>query len=219
MPAKAGIDHRDPAVRPLKTSLRNPPRQNVSPREHCNQTASVRFYRNYQRELTMRQFTIAAAALSITGLIASTPLDIAHAAPLTALSAAAKPTEQLSAAQANTMQVRWRGGGWGWRGGGWRGGWGGAGFGIGAGLLAGALIGSAIAGPGYYGGPYYGGYGYPGYRYGYAPAYYSSYGWGGPGWGGAGWGGPGPAFSSFAFYGPRPWGFRRGFGRPWRGWW
>ena len=161
----------------------------------------------------MRHLTVAAAALSISGLIASCPLETARAAPLTALSAAAKPVEQTSIAQANTVEVRWRGGGWGWRGGGWRGGWGGAGFGIGAGLLAGALIGSAIAGPSYYGGHYYGGYGYPAYRYGYAPAYYSSYGY---------WGGPGPAFRSYAFYGPRPWGFRPGFFGPWRGgvgWW
>ena len=95
--------------------------------------------------------------------LASLPVQ---AAPLTALSAAAKPVAQDSGA----IQVRW--GGWG----GWHGG--GIGFGIGA-LAAGALIGAAIASPYYYGG--YGGYGgyyggYPSYSYGY-PYGYGGYGY------------------------------------------
>jgi hypothetical protein len=106
-----------------------------------------------------------AAALSLAGAISLASLPV-QAAPLTALSAAAKPVAQDS----NAIQVRWGGwhGGWGgWHGGGW-------GFGIGA-LAAGALIGAAIASP-YYGAyPYYG-YGYPyGYPYGYATTYYPTY--------------------------------------------
>jgi hypothetical protein len=94
----------------------------------------------------------------------------------------------------SSIQVRWRGGGWGHRG---FGGWGYRGGGAGA--LAGALIGGAIASSayGYYGGdPYYGGY-YPGYSYypvygGYrwqaiqepgAASFYRPYGYGGRPWG------------------------------------
>ncbi len=107
--------------------------------------------------------------------LASLPVQ---AAPLTGLSAAAKPTAQASQA----IQVRWGGwhGGWGWRGGGW-------GLGIGA-LAAGALIGAAIASPYYYGGgyPYYAAYpsydydyswGSP-YGYSYSTTYYPAYSYG-----------------------------------------
>ena len=110
-----------------------------------------------------------AAALSFAGAMSLASLPV-QAAPLTALSAAAKPTEQSSQA----IQVRWGGwrGGWGWGGGG-------AALGFGA-LAAGALIGAAIAssGPYYYGGgyPYYGGY--PSYGYGYSTAYYPAYSYG-----------------------------------------
>jgi len=96
------------------------------------------------------------ATLSIVAAVALA--GPAHAAPLTALFAAAKPVTQ----DTNTVQVRW---------GGWHGGWGG-GWGIGAGLLAGALIGTALAAP-YYGAyPYYDGVYY---GYGYALAYYPAY--------------------------------------------
>lgn len=114
-----------------------------------------------------------AAALSLAGAISLASLPV-QAAPLTALSAAAKPAAQDS----NAVQVRWGGwhGGWG----GWHGG--GFGFGIGA-LAAGALIGAAIASP-YYGAyPYDGGYpayGYGdpyGYSYGYTTTYYPAYGY------------------------------------------
>jgi len=106
-------------------------------------------------ELIMNHSRIPATLSIVAALALFGP---AHAAPLTALSAAAKPVTQ----DTNTVQVRW---------GGWHGGWGG-GWGIGAGLLAGALIGTALAAP-YYGAyPYYdGGY----YGYGYAPAYYPAY--------------------------------------------
>ena len=113
-----------------------------------------------------------ATALSLAGAISLASLPV-QAAPLTALSAAAKPVAQDS----NTIQVRWGGwhGGWG----GWHGGWG---FGVGA-LAAGALIGAAIASPYYSPYPYYGGYpaygygyGYPyGYSYGYTTTYYPAY--------------------------------------------
>src|SRR5712671_688157 len=58
----------------------------------------------------------------------------------------------------NTTEVRWRGGGWGYRGGyGYRGGVGYRGYGYGyRGLGYGAVAGGAIARRGYYGG-YYGG--------------------------------------------------------------
>jgi hypothetical protein len=111
----------------------------------------------------MRRLTL---ALSLTGLIAISPVSSSQAAPLTPLSAAASPTQHTSTVQDNLTQVRWRGG-----------------WGIGAGLLAGALIGSAFATPYYEEYPPYYGYRYP-YGYGgYYPAYnYTPY-WGGYGWG------------------------------------
>ena len=84
-----------------------------------------------------------------------------HAAPLPTNLASMK-----SMVADGPIEVRWRGGGWGYRG---YGGWG-------AGALAGAVIGGAIASSayGYYGGgPYQGGY-YPAYSY--YPAY-GGYGW------------------------------------------
>jgi hypothetical protein len=102
------------------------------------------------------------AAISLAGAISLAAMPL-QAAPLTSLSAAAKPIAQDNGA----IQVRWGGwhGGWGWHGGGW-------GVGLGA-LAAGALIGAAIASPYEYGYPYYGA-GYPYYRY---PAYGYSYGY------------------------------------------
>jgi hypothetical protein len=120
----------------------------------------------------MQKFKIPAALLVIGAMSVSTA---AVAAPVTALSAAARPVVQ----QGDLIQARfggWHGGGW--HGGGWRGG-----AGLAAGALAGALIGGAIAGP-YYGGGYYPSYGYsygyadPAYTYdsGWAPEAYPSYG-------------------------------------------
>jgi hypothetical protein len=89
------------------------------------------------------------AALTVAGAMSLGSYAPAHAAPVTPLSAAAKPIGQDSGA----VQVRWGG----WHGGGWgHGGWGG---GVGAGALAaGALIGATIAAPSAYGGYYpYGG--------------------------------------------------------------
>ena len=114
----------------------------------------------------MQTFKIPAALLVIGAISAGTP---AVAAPVTALSAAARPVVQ----QGDLIQARFGG----WRGGGWHGG------GFAAGALAGALIGGAIAGP-YYGGGYYPSYGYsygyadPAYTYdsGWAPEAYPSYG-------------------------------------------
>jgi hypothetical protein len=103
-----------------------------------------------------------AAALSLVGAISLVSVPV-QAAPLTSLSAAAKPAAQSNDA---IQQVRW---------GGWHGG--GLAFGIGA-LAAGALIGAAIASPSYYYGgyyPYYGGYPY--YRYGYGYGYPSGWGY------------------------------------------
>jgi hypothetical protein len=133
------------------------------------------------------------AALSLSGALVLGSHMPAGAAPVTALSAAAKPEAQAG----QVVQVRFvggfRGGGWGWRGG-WRGG--GWGWGLG-GLAAGALIGAAIAAPPYWGDPYYA---YGGYPVAYA----------GPVCGP--WGcGPGP-------YWRRPIGWRVGWG--WGpGWW
>jgi len=150
---------------------------------------------NPETEVTMHT-TRVAAALSLVGAISLASLPV-QAAPLTSLSAAAKPAAQSSDA---IQQVRW---------GGWHGGWhgGGLAFGIGA-LAAGALIGAAIASPSYYGGyPYYGGYSYYGgspyygygygspYRWGYSTTYYPSY--------------------SYSYYRPyRPYAF--GYHRPYR---
>jgi hypothetical protein len=116
------------------------------------------------------------AALSIAGAMSLASYVPVQAAPITPLSAAAKPNAEDGG---SIVQVRWGGwhGGWGhgWHGGGW-------GWGVGA-LAAGALIGAAIASPYYYGGyyPYYD-YGYPyygyGYPYGYSTAYYPSYSYG-----------------------------------------
>jgi hypothetical protein len=102
------------------------------------------------------------AALLVIGVMSLGAPAIA--APLTSLSAAAKPTEQES----NLVQVRFGG----WHGGGWHGG---AGFAAGA--LAGALVGAAIAAP-YYGGGYYPyhSYGYPAYYDDWAPEAYPTYG-------------------------------------------
>jgi hypothetical protein len=80
-----------------------------------------------------------AAALSLVGAMSLTSIAPTNSAPVTPLSIAAKPGDQIE-------QVRWGGwrGGWGhgWRGGGWGGG--GWGWGVGA-LAAGALIGGALA--------------------------------------------------------------------------
>jgi hypothetical protein len=106
----------------------------------------------------------------------------AVAAPVTSLSAAAKPMAQES----DLVQVRY---------GGWHGGWGGwhGGRGFPAAAFAGALIGGAIAAP-YYGGGYYPSYdddygyaappyGGPAPYYDYGPRYYRGCyphcGWGG----------------------------------------
>ena len=126
----------------------------------------------------MSKLKIPAALLVIGAMSLGAP---AIAAPVTSLSAAAKPTTQES----DLVQVRF---------GGWHGGWGGwhGGRGFPAGALAGALIGAAIAAP-YYGGgyhPYYDddyGYpappfGYPAIPYGYPAQYYRCRpycGWGG----------------------------------------
>jgi len=115
-----------------------------------------------------------ATVLSVAGAMALVSAAPVRAAPITPLSAAAKPNTQNGVA---TIPVRW-GGGWGRWGGGWGRGWGGGwGLGLGA-LAAGALIGSAIASPFTYGGyyPSYG-YGYPGYDVGYGYGYGSPYGY------------------------------------------
>src|SRR6516162_280220 len=94
-----------------------------------------------------------AATLSLVGAMSLSALGPVNSAPLTALSAAAKPSDPA------VQQVRF---------GGWHGGWG---WGLGA-LAAGALIGGALAAATtpYYDPYYYGyGYGYP--AYGYAPGY------------------------------------------------
>jgi hypothetical protein len=125
----------------------------------------------------MSKTKIPAALLVISAMSLGVP---AIAAPITPLSAAAKPM-----AESDLVQVGF---------GGWHGGWGGwhGGPGFAAGALAGALIGGAIAGP-YYGGGYYryyeDDYGYSALPHGYAPEnyYYPRYayrchpycGWGG----------------------------------------
>ena len=128
-------------------------------------------------------------AIIFLGLLTSSTLPSAHAAPL--------PTNiatMNSMSSGNVVQARWGGwrGGWGYRGFGYRGGWGYGrrvyggwgygGWGLGA-AAAGAIVGGAIASSAYDGGyPYYdGGYAYDscptsyGYGYGYggySPAYY-----------------------------------------------
>ncbi|MBI5262743.1 MAG: hypothetical protein HY852_13105 [Bradyrhizobium sp.] len=146
-----------------------------------------------------------AAAISLVGALSLVPYTPAYSAPLTALSAVAKPAEQ-----AGVVQVHYRG----WHGGGW-------GFGA---LAAGALIGGALAAattPYYYGGgPYYGYAGYPAYGYGYGYGY--------PRYGYAGGYYPGYAYRPFYrrhYIGYRPywggyrpyWGHRYG-GYHWRRW-
>ena len=133
-----------------------------------------------------------ATVLSVAGAMALVSAAPVRAAPITPLSAAAKPDIQNGV---STIPVRW----WGWGGGRWGGGWGGGwGLGLGA-LAAGALIGSAIASPFTYGGyyPSYG-YGYPGYDVGYGYGYGSPYGYS-------------PSYS-FAYAPP----IRHVFHRPWR---
>ncbi|MGJ4928876.1 hypothetical protein ACQR1I_05745 [Bradyrhizobium sp. HKCCYLS2038] len=143
------------------------------------------------------------AALALSGALLVGANAPASSAPVTALSAAAKP----DVSSGSTIQVRY--GGWhgGWHGGGWRGGgWRGGGWGFGA-LAAGALLGAGIAAattpyydyddPYYYGGAYpygYVGVGYAPY-YGYARPYYARRYYARPywrhrynGWGGGPWG-------------------------------
>ena len=90
-----------------------------------------------------------AAALIAMGAVSLGASAIA--APVTSLSAAAKPM----VAQSDLVQVRF--GGWHGGGGGWHGGWGGwhGGRGFPAGAFAGAVIGGALAAAPYYGGGYY----------------------------------------------------------------
>jgi hypothetical protein len=128
-----------------------------------------------------------AVTLSLVGAMSLSALAPADSAPLTPLSAAAKPGNPA------VQQVRWGG----WRGGGWGGGWG---WGFGA-LAAGALIGGALAAATT---PYYGyGYGYPAYGYGYG---YPAYGYGYPGY----------AYS-YPSYGYRPYGGYAYYNRPYWG--
>jgi hypothetical protein len=49
-------------------------------------------------------------ALSLSGMMAITPVASAYAAPLTSLSAAAKPLQRASSLQSDVTEVRWRGG-------------------------------------------------------------------------------------------------------------
>jgi hypothetical protein len=109
--------------------------------------------------------------------------------------AGALPTGTVAmkaAAATNTIDVRWRGYGWGWRRN-WV-----PGLALG---LFGAALGAAVAGPYAYYGPRY-------YDYGYGPAY-------------AYYGPPYPYYGAYAYYPPvvrpyyRP--FRR-WGWGWRGW-
>jgi hypothetical protein len=136
--------------------------------------------------------------LSLVGAMSLSALAPASSAPLTALSAAAKPSEPA------VQQVRWGG----WRGGGWGGGWG---WGFGA-LAAGALIGGALAAATT---PYYGyGYGYPAYGYGYG---YPAYGYGYQGYPAYGYANPGYGYSypTYGYY--RPYGAYAYSNRPyWR---
>jgi hypothetical protein len=142
------------------------------------------------------------AALSVTGVLLLGVSAPAYSAPITPLSASARPAQADSFVQVRFGGFRggfggFRGGGFGgWHGGGWhRGfGWGGVGA-----LAAGAVIGGALAAPYYYGGdPYYGGY---------DDAYY-----------GSGYGYPGystvvvtPGLGYYGYpYGPRPYGYYGG---------
>ena len=134
----------------------------------------------------MSRLNIPAALLVIGAMSLGAP---AVAAPVTSLSAAAKPVAQ----ERDLVQVRY--GGWHGGGGGWHGG-----RGFPAAAFAGALIGGAIAAAPYYGGGYYPSYdddygyaapygysapyyGDPAPYYGYSPRYYRGCnpycGWGG----------------------------------------
>jgi hypothetical protein len=117
-------------------------------------------------------------------------------------------TAMKSMVDQSTTEVRWRGGGFGYRGVGFRGGgWGyrgGLGYrGLGYGLAAGAIVGGAIASRGYYGGyggyyGGYGGYGYPSYSYAAVPYGYG----GGYGYGyGSGYCPPYGGYASAGYYG------------------
>jgi hypothetical protein len=116
------------------------------------------------------------AALCLSGALVAAANAPTSAAPITALSAAAKPATVSTDA---VQQVRFGGFHGGFHGGfgGWHGGWRGGGWGWGAGALAaGALIGAGIAAssPYYWDDPYY--YGPP---YGYRVVSYPPY-WGYP---------------------------------------
>jgi len=119
----------------------------------------------------MDQSKVVAALLMAGAVALGAP---ANAAPLTPMSAAAKP----QATSTDVVQARFGGWGGGWHGGGWGRGWHGGGWGWGLGAaLAGAAIGAAVTAP-YWGGydPYYYDTGYPAYGYGYGyPAYTYSY--------------------------------------------
>jgi len=124
-------------------------------------------------------------------------LMASNVAPLQAAPLPTNVASMKSMVADSSIQVHWRGGGWGHRG---FGGWGYRGRGWGAGAFAGALIGGAIASSayGYYGGgPYYGGYD-PGYSY--YPAY-GAYGWQAIQEPGA------TSFYRPYGYGGRPWGY------------
>src|SRR5258707_15894416 len=88
----------------------------------------------------MRIFRMAFVGAFAGALMAGNVATL-HAAPLPTNVASMK-----SMVADNSIQVRWRGGGWGYRG---FGGWGYRGGGWGAGALAGALIGGAIASSAY----------------------------------------------------------------------
>jgi hypothetical protein len=151
-------------------------------------------------ELVMRIFSpLSTAILGATLLSAS-----AQAGPMPTNVAAIK-----SMVDQNTTEVRWRGGGYGYRGVGYRGGGYGyrgglgyrgvgyRGYGLGYGVAAGAIVGGAIARRSYYG--YSGGYGYSsGYpSYGYASV--PRYGYGG--YGGYGYGYPAYRYAAVPQYG------------------
>ena len=98
-----------------------------------------------------------AIAMSLAGALAIGAATPSWAAPVTTNTAAVK-----AAAPDNTVDVRWRGRGFG--------------PGIAFGLATGALVGAAVASRPYYGPGYYGGdYGGPAYYGGYygGPAYYA----------------------------------------------
>jgi len=105
-----------------------------------------------------------------TGVLA-TSLTGGIAAPSQAVPLPVASVQEIAGA-APTEQVRWWGGGWGWRRSYWGGGWGWrrpyyGGGALAAGLIGGLALGTLAASTSYYG------YGYPYYGYGYAPAYYA----------------------------------------------